>query len=103
MPRTFASRMARGGAPQVAAGDLLDETGNVDVSGAGFHAGSVEAVEAPVGLGDRRTPVERRVKVRKELEVLTTREAPARPRCVLPCSDNNHRGSTRTTGIAGAW
>ena len=58
----------------VAAGDALDETGNVDVCRAGGHARRVEAVEAPICLGHRRTGVQRRMQVREELEVLRQRQ-----------------------------
>ena len=52
-----------GGAGQVAAGDLFDESWNVDVRGAGGGAGRVETVEAAIGLRHGRLQVERRMQV----------------------------------------
>ena len=44
---------AQRGAAQVAGGDALDESGNVDVRGTGGRAGRVETIEAAVGLNRR--------------------------------------------------
>ena len=52
-----------GGSGQVAAGDLLDKTGNIDMRGASRGAGRIEAVEAPIGFGDRGLPVQRRMEI----------------------------------------
>ena len=46
------------GAGKIAAGDFLDEAGNVDVGGAGGGAGGIEAVETTIGFGYRCLPVE---------------------------------------------
>jgi hypothetical protein len=51
------------GAGKIAAGDFFDETGNVDVGGAGAGAGSIEAVETTIGLGHRCLAVERRMQI----------------------------------------
>ena len=52
-----------GGAGKIAAGDFLDEAGNVDVGGAGGGARRIEAVEATIGLGYRCLPVEGRMQI----------------------------------------
>ena len=61
-------------AAQVAGGDLLDEARHVDVGGAGRRAGRVEAVEAAVGFGQRGLRIERRMQLRKLLQVPRNRQ-----------------------------
>jgi hypothetical protein len=56
------------GAAEIALGDLFDEARNVNVGGTGRGAGSVEAVEAPVGFGEGGLMVEGRMKVRETNE-----------------------------------
>ena len=51
------------GPGEIAAGDFLDEAGNVDVGGACAGARRVEAVEAPIGFRHRCLPVEGRMQI----------------------------------------
>ena len=52
-----------GRSSQVAAGDLLDKPRDIDMRGASRGAGCIEAVEAPVGFGDRGLPVQWGMKI----------------------------------------
>ena len=62
-PRMLASRMVRAEPGKVTAGDLLNESRNVDVGWAGGGGGSVKAVETLDWLRYRRLPVEGRVQI----------------------------------------
>ena len=52
-----------GRAVEIVGGDFFDEARDVDVGGAGLHAGRVETEEAAVGFGDGGLAVERGAEV----------------------------------------
>ncbi len=73
-----------GGAGKVAAGDFLDEAGNIDMRGAGGGAGRIEAVEAAIGFGHRSLPVERRMQISRSARRFPDGPAPCCTKDVWP-------------------
>ena len=63
-------------AAQIAGGDLFDEARDVDLGGTGGGAGSVETVQAAVGLHQGGLRIERGVAVWEALEIARNHRAP---------------------------
>ena len=64
-PQNIRVQDGHGRAARIAAGDLLDEAGNIDVRGAGVGARRIEAVEAAVGFHQRLAASQRRMDLGK--------------------------------------